>query len=159
MDKSTTGRDGNGRFAPGYSGGPGRPRGRGYDLLRAAQEAITPEHVQAMMRKAMFMALNGNLGAMRFVAERTMGRAPEAPAAEGVPLDMTLPRLQTIDDCMVGIDRIQDALTRGAIPIEVAKALIDVVTIRVKAIEVRDLEKRLTELEKAAESVELPGRR
>ena len=60
---------------------------------------------------------------------------------------------------MVGIDRIQDALTRGAVPLEVAKALIDLVNIRVKAIEVRDLEKRLTELEKAAESVELPGRR
>lgn len=159
MDKPTTGRDQGGRFAPGNTGGPGRSRGRGYELQRAAQEAVTPEHMQAMVRKALFMALNGNLAAMRFVAERTLGRAPEAPALEGAPIDITLPRLQTIDDCMVGIDRVQDALTRGAIPLEVAKALIDVVTIRVKAIEVRDLEKRLTELEKAAESVELPGRR
>ena len=159
MVSATTGRDGNGRFAQGYGGGPGRPRGKGYDLMRAAQDAITAEHVAAMMRRALRMALEGNLAAMRFVAERTMGRAPEAPAAEGAPLDMTLPRLHTIDDCMVGIDRVHDALTRGAISVDVAKALIDVVSVRVKAIEVRDLEKRLTELEKAAESVEMTGRR
>jgi len=63
MTKSITERDEKGRFAQGNSGGPGRPKGRGYELQRAAQEAVTAEHLTAMMRKAMRLALEGNLSA------------------------------------------------------------------------------------------------
>jgi len=104
------------------------------------------------------MALEGNLAAMKFVAERAIGRAQEAPA-EGTPLDIAMPKLPRIEDCMAAIDRVTDAMVRGAITVEAAKALIDVIHVRVKAIEVRDLEQRLAELEKAAASVDLGGRR
>jgi len=158
MDNEVSARDDSGRFAAGNAGGPGRSKGRGYELQRAAQEAVTPEHMTAMIRKALRLALEGNLAAMRFVAERTIGRAPEAPA-EGVPLDIAMPKLRTIDDCLAGIDRVNDAMIRGAITVEAAKALIDVVNVRVKAIEVKDLEGRLAELEAAAQSVELGSSR
>jgi len=50
-------------------------------------------------------------------------------------------------------------MIRGAITVDTAKALIDVINVRVKAIEVKDLEGRLAELEAAAQSVELGSRR
>ncbi|MCA8948432.1 MAG: hypothetical protein KDE27_02960 [Planctomycetes bacterium] len=158
MDNPEPTRDSNGRFAPGNPGGPGRSRGRGYELLRAAQEAVTPEHMTAMMRRALRMALEGNLSAMRFVAERTLGRPADAPAA-GEPLDVSLPKLVGIDDCLAAIDRVNDAMVRGAITVEVAKAFLDMIQVRVKAIEVKDLEQRLTALEESASAVDLGGRR
>ncbi len=64
-------RDERGRFAVGNPGGPGGPRRRTSELRRAAEEAITPEYVAAMVRKATRMGLEGNLAAMRLVFERT----------------------------------------------------------------------------------------
>jgi len=156
-EPANMGRDEKGRFASGGAGGPGRSKGKGYELLQAAQDAVSPEHMRAIMRKATLMALGGNLGAMRFVAERVIGRAPEAPS-EAVPLDIEMPQLRTIDDCVKAIDRVTDAMVRGAIPPKAADALISVIGIRVKAIETKDLERRIVELEQAASAVDLPGR-
>ena len=44
-------RDVRGRFAQGNRGGPGGPRRRASELRRAAEDAISPEHIQAMIRK------------------------------------------------------------------------------------------------------------
>ena len=52
MDEMESGRDRTGRFAKGNQGGPGRPRGSGNALRRAAEEAVTPEHVAAIIRRA-----------------------------------------------------------------------------------------------------------
>jgi hypothetical protein len=111
MDTPASSRDGNGRFATGNPGGPGRSKGRGYELQRAAQEAITPNEMTVMMRKAMLLALQGNLGAMRFVAERVCGRAPEASIRE--PFEVELPPLRTIANCTTAIDRLVEATLRG----------------------------------------------
>ena len=73
-----TGRDNRGRFMVGNAGGPGVPRRRTFELRRAAEEAITPEHVAATVRKATRMGLEGDLAAMRLVFDRTCGRATEA---------------------------------------------------------------------------------
>ncbi len=158
MDEHDAGRDPSGRFAKGHPGGPGRPRGPGYALRRAAEEAVTPEHITAIIRRATRMALEGDVGAMRFVAERTLGRAPDAPAS-GEPIDIVLPMLRGIDDCLAAIDHVNAAMVRGAITVDVAKAFLDMIQVRVKAIEVKDLEQRLTALEESAAVVDLGGRR
>ena len=41
----SNGRDATGRFTEGNAGGPGGARRRSSELRRAAEEAITPEHV------------------------------------------------------------------------------------------------------------------
>jgi len=146
-----TGRDAQGRFTQGNPGGPGGARRRPSDLRRAAEEAITPEHVQAMMRKAMRMALEGNLSAMRFVMERTTGRAPEAPV-DVVPLGIALPRLQTAANCNAAIERLFDGIVKGEVDRETAKLLIDTVQTRLRVLEVTSLEERLAELERMAEA-------
>lgn len=153
-----TGRDARGRFGPGNPGGPGGSRRRACELRRAAEEAITTEHVSAMIRKATRMALEGNLSAMRFVIERTCGRAAEA-ISDAEPLGITLPRLRTAADCNMAIERLVDGICQGMVERDVAKTLIDAIQARLKAIEVNDLEERLAELEKTARSVEFPGSR
>lgn len=149
MDKPALNRDEQGRFVPGGPGGPGRPRGFREELLRAADEAISPEHIAAIMRRAVRMALEGNLSAIRFVTERYCGRAAEAPA---VPLAavVELPRLRTAAECNVAIDRLAEAMSTGACDREAAKAFLDLIQVRLKAIEVNDLEQRLADLERAA---------
>jgi len=152
MTESTgdnTGRDAQGRFTHGNKGGPGGAHRRPSELRRAAEEAITPEHVQAMLRKAARMALEGNLTAMRLVLERTTGRAPEAPV-DVEPLGIELPKLRTAADCNVAIERLIAGIVDGKVERETAKLLIDAVQTRLRVLEVTDLELRLAEVERVA---------
>lgn len=147
------GRDEQGRFTAGNSGGPGGPRRRAFVLRRAAEEAISTEHVEAMIRKATRMGLEGNLSAMRLVLDRVCGRAAEAPReAEAIPV--TMPPLRTAVDCNLAVDRLIEGIVQGTVDREAAKLLIDAIQARVKALEVNELEERLVELEKAAGNVE-----
>jgi len=154
MTKPKTERDEKGRFAQGNSGGPGRSKGRGYELQRAAQEAVTPEHIGAMMRKAARLALEGNLACMRFVMERTVGRAPEAQAI-AEPVSIELPELRSAADCATAIDALTEAICTGAVNREQATLLMSLVQARLRAIEVRDLEERLMALEQQTSGVEI----
>jgi hypothetical protein len=159
LDSTPTDRDTNGRFAPGNRGGPGRPRGRGDELRQAAEDAVTPEHVGALMRRALRMALEGNLAAMRFVMERVCGRSADAPAQPAASLELELPRLNTAADCNAALQLIADGIAAGTLDREATKMLTDVIMARLKAIEVGDLEKRLGELEAIADTVEHRGPR
>lgn len=152
------GREANGRFGPGNAGGPGRPKGRTDELQRAAQAAVTPEHVSAIMRRAVRSALEGNLSAAKLVLDRACGKAREG-AGEPVPLDLDLPNLRTAANCAAAIDRIAAAVTAGTVEATSAKLLLEVVQARLKAIEVQDLESRLAELERQASVVDFGGRR
>lgn len=156
MDTPDNGRDDGGRFAAGNRCGKGRPKGLGYELQRAAQEAVTPEHIQAIIRKATMLALQGNLPAMRLVLERTCGRAPEA-SAQGTPIEIALPTMGTAAECNRALQIVSEGIVAGSVDATNAKLLLDVIQTRLKAIEVQDLERRLTELEKAAAITDEPG--
>ncbi len=151
----SNGRDERGRFAAGNPGGPGGSRRRASELRRAAEEAITPGHVAAMVRKATRMGLEGNLGAMRLVFERTCGRAADAPV-EAEPLGVALPRLRTAEDCKTAIQLVIAGICKGTVDRDGAKLLIDAIQTRLKAIELNEFEERLAQLEQTTEHV---GRR
>ena len=147
-------RDARGRFADGNPGGPGNPAARRAAKLRhAAQDVIGPEHIGAMMRKAMRMALEGDLAAMRFVMDRVVGRAGEE-VREPEPLDIALPPMATAADCNLALQRIIDAIWKGAIDQDTAKLLMVAIQTRFKAIEVNELEERLAKLEATANTVD-----
>ena len=153
-------RDSHGRFAAGNPGGPGGPRKRAFTLRETAAEAITHEHLQAMLRKAAAMALQGNLSAMRFVFERVCGKAPEVPR-EAEPLGITLPPMRTAAECNLAVEALVAGICEGKVEREMAKLLIDAVQARLKSLEVHELEERLADLEQSAAKVEMPtlGRR
>jgi len=102
--------------------------------------------VNAIVRRAVRSALEGKLGAAKFVLDRVCGKARDAPA-EAAPLDLDLPTLRIAGACAAAIDRIAAAVTAGTVETTAAKLLLKVVQARLEAIEVQDLESRLTELE------------
>ena len=67
--------------------------------------------------------------------------------------------MRTAADCDAAVQRIVDGIAKGLIPEATAKLLLDAVSTRMKSLELTEHEQRLAELEKAAGSVELPGRR
>jgi hypothetical protein len=140
------GRDEKGRFTVGNPGGPGGPRRRQSELRRAAEDAVTPDHVAAMIRRAARMALEGDLQAMRLVLERTCGRANLAPP-QAEPLGITIPKLDTTADCDEAVGSLIKGICQGGVDREAAKILIDAIQARLKAIEVNELEERLAQLE------------
>lgn len=155
------GRDGKGRFTRGNPGGPGGPRKRAYTLQENAAAAITEEHLQAMLRKAAAMALQGNLSAMRFVFERVCGKPRETPA-DTEPLGITLPPMRTAAECVQAVEVLVTGICDGKVERDMAKLLIDAVQARLRSLEVHELEQRLADLEEAAARVEMPqhgGRR
>jgi len=145
-----TERDARGRFAPGNAGGPGGSRKRAKEFQRAAEEAVTTEHIQALVRRALRQALKGDLHAMRFVTERVIGR-PLATPTDPEPSAITLPTLRSADDCNRALDVLCNGITSGTIEDDKAKLLLGVINARLKAIEQTELEQRLTQLEKDAE--------
>ena len=157
MDDAASHRDTNGRFTQGNPGGPGGPRRRACELRRAAEEAVTPEMVQAAMRKCAMLALQGNLPALRLFLERTLGRVAEAPTGE--PLDLAPPKLRTAAECSAALQLVAEAMCEGRVDAPTGKVLVDVISTQAKLLEVTDLEARLAELEKSAATVDLPGSR
>ena len=156
-DGDSNGRDARGRFGKGNPGGPGGSRRRSFALRRAAEDAISPEHIEAMLRKATRLALEGNLSAMRLVLDRVCGRAAEAPK-DAEPVSVQLPPLRTAADCNIAIDRVIDGIVKGTVDREVATLLTAAIHTRLKAIELNDIEDRLAELEQSAGTVERGAR-
>ena len=73
------------------------------------------------------------------------------------PLVGCLPNLQTAADCNVAIQRLIDGICEGDLDRDAAKLLIDAIQTRLKAIELNELEDRLTQLEQTADQA--TGRR
>ncbi len=80
-------RDAGGRFRPGQSGNPaGRPRGaRNRATLAAA--ALLEGEGEALTRKAVELALDGDVGAMRLCLERILPRRQDAPVRLAVDVE------------------------------------------------------------------------
>ncbi len=153
MDDSTPDRDNRGRFAPGNPGGPGRPPGHREQLRRATEEAITPEHVAALMRRALRAGLEGNLPATKFVIGQVCGKPAEAPGETG-SIGLQMPELRTAADCDAALSMLTKEICAGTCDPTAVRLLIDVVQARLRAIEVRSVEERLAELERSAGLVE-----
>ena len=161
MDNSTPssppGRTPDGRFAAGNAGGPGGARRRACELRRAAEDAVSPDMVRGVLRKVAMQALQGNLTAARIFLDRTLGRAAEVPA--GDPLDIQSLRLRTAGDCTNAVQKLTDAICAGTVDIVHGKVLLDAIATQARLIEVGDLEGRLAELERQAQSVDLGNQR
>ena len=150
-------RDFSGRFAKGNPGGPGGARKRSFVMREAAEEAITPEHVAALMRKALRLGLEGDLSAIRLVLERVCGRpADVSTAAE--PLDLALPSMKTAKECNAALEQVATALCEGRMNLDAARTLVELIAARIKGIEPLEIEQRLLAIEESLKTVE-PGPR
>jgi len=134
-------RDVEGRFAKGHSG---NPFGRALESRNKATEAaelLLDGAVEALTRRAVELALDGKLGALRLCLDRII--PPRRQRAQR--LDLAPPR--TIADLGSTMAAITTAAMEGTITTGEAAELARVVEIFVRAVETSDFERRLQQLE------------
>jgi hypothetical protein len=86
--KPLPGRDSNGRFAAGNSGGPGNPFARQVaGLRRALVDALTPDDFHAIAQKLLKLALAGNVQAAKLLLAYTIGKPQPAPEPDRLDAD------------------------------------------------------------------------
>lgn len=136
-----TGRDQEGRFAKGASGNPaGRPRGTRNRATRLA-EVILEGEAQALVRKAIDLAVNGDTAALRLCVERLLPRRSERT------IEFEMPQILKPKDATTALAQIMEGIGNGELTPGEARSLASLVDAALKGIEVIDHERRLTALE------------
>lgn len=135
----SNGRQSDGRFAPGNPGG-GRPKGRRHAVTLAV-EALLEGEAEGLTRKAVEMAMGGDITALRLCLDRI------APARRDRPVAVDLPPVERAADHAPALAAVAAAVAQGDLSPAEAKALGDVLELHRKAIETAELEKRISDLE------------
>ena len=131
--------DAKGKFAP---GNPGKPKGTRHKATRAALALLDGE-AEALSRRAIDAALDGDTVALRLCLERI------APPRKDAPVQFHLPRMQSAADAASAAGAVLDAVALGDLtPTEGAHVMQLVETYR-RTLETSELERRLTALEAA----------
>jgi hypothetical protein len=92
-------RDGNGRFAPGNPGGPGRPRRAvEQDYLIAASQAVSPERFQRIAERAAEDAEKGDPRARQWLSDLLLGRRATTSMALTVTEEQDEPNFRVLTD-------------------------------------------------------------
>jgi hypothetical protein len=124
-------------FQPGNSG---RPRGS-RNKATLALEALLDGEAEALTRKAVEMALNGDTTAMRLVMDRIM------PPRKDRPVLFALPKLETPADAVKAAASLVEAVASGDLTPSEAADLSKLVDRYVRAVETTDILERLESLE------------
>ena len=131
------GRDRKGRFGP---GNPGKPKGTRHRTTQAV-EALLGGQAEALTRKAVELALEGDTTALRLCLERI------APPRREAPVTVEIPTIRTAGDLPKAIAVLLQAAGRGDLTPGEAGRLAGLVGEAGKALELHDLEVRLQRLE------------
>jgi hypothetical protein len=134
-------RDLRGRFARGWSGNPaGRPAGILNQATRTAALLLTGE-AGALTRKAIELAIAGDVGALRLCLDRIIAPQREQPVA------FAIPPIADAGDLAAAMAAVVGAAARGAITPAEAASLSQVFEAYARAIEATEHEHRLRALE------------
>jgi hypothetical protein len=128
-------------FKPGQSGNPeGRPPGALNKSTMAAQTLLDGE-AEALTRKAVELALDGNMAALRLCLERI------CPPRKERPLSVELPAIEGVAELPKLTSAILVAVGRGELEPGQAAALATLVANHGKVLALTELEKRISALE------------
>ena len=134
-------RDAEGRFTKGHSGNPQGRRPGSRNRATELVELLLDGEAEALTRRAVDLALDGQLGALRLCLDRII--PPRRQRAQR----LDLPRVRNIADLGDTMAAIATAAMEGAITTGEAAELARVVEIFVRAVETSDFERRLQQLE------------
>jgi hypothetical protein len=136
---------GSGRpFAKGVSGNPaGRPRGCRDKISRAA-EMLLDDEAEALTRKAVELALDGDPAALRLCLDRVA--APRRQRS----VEFSLPPMRTAADLAGAMGAIASAAASGVITPGEAVQFCQITEAIARAIETTEFDRRLQELEAAS---------
>ncbi len=140
---SRVGRDKAGRFLKGTVPNPkGKPKGCRNKATLAA-EALLDGEGEALTRKAIEMALEGDGAALRLCIERLL------PPRKDRPVQIDLPRLESSADISQALAVLAQAVAEGELTPREANAVGTLLEGHRRAIETEDLEARIAVLEEA----------
>lgn len=138
----TVGRDAKGRFA---SGNPGRPPGARHKST-VAMEALLDGEAEALTRKVVELALEGDTTALRLCLERL------SPPRKDTPIRFELPEVATPRDVVAASSAILEAVATGELTPSEAQAVGALLQAHSRTLELNDLELRLQRLEEERQS-------
>ncbi len=129
-------------FKPGQSGNPaGKPQGTRNKTTMAAQAFLDGE-AEALTRKAVELALEGNPVALKLCLERLL------PPRRERPVTMDLPPVKTAADIPCLVNKILELVGQGDLTPSEASTLTSIVEIMRKGLEMGEIAERLTILER-----------
>jgi hypothetical protein len=128
-------------FKPGQSGNPkGKPKGALNQTTRAAQELLDGK-AQALTLKAVELAQDGNVVALRLCLERLI------PPRKDRPINLKLPHVAGVGDIPEALGAILEAVAGGEITPQEGQSVAGMIEAYRKGVELADIEARLTALE------------
>ena len=128
------------RGRPFEKGNSGRPRGSRNKATLAA-EALLDGQLEKLTRKAVDMAMGGDMAAMRLCLERIF------PPRKDKPVTLDMPKLESAADAVEAMAAIVKAVANGNVtPLE-ANELAKLVDAFTRSIERHDLAQRVARLE------------
>ena len=132
-------------FEKGESGNPaGRPRGS-RNRATLLMESLLADDAEAIGRKAIEMAKQGDMAAIRLCMDSL------APVRKGEPVAFELPPLEKPADSVAAVAEIVAAVAAGELTPSEAADLAKVIDVYVRAIATRAFDERLTKLEATAQ--------
>lgn len=142
MADNTAGKQRGKPFKPGQSGNlAGRPKGSHNKSTLAALTLLEGE-AEALTRKAVDMALQGDIQALRICLERIVSPAKERP------ISISLPKVETAEDLPKITAALLSAVGFGEIGPTEASTLAKLVEVHRGALEIADITERIKRLEK-----------
>ena len=135
------------RGRPFQPGNPGKPKGARHKTTLIAEklaiETLMENDAEGVTRRVIDAAKGGDMTAARLVLERI------CPVRKGRPVRLELPAIETARDLSVALSAILGAMGQGEITPEEAAVVASVVEAKRKAIEIVELEARISALEAA----------
>src|SRR5262245_43093022 len=129
-------------FKAGRSGNPeGRPRGS-RNKATMAVEALLDGEANAIARKAVEKALEGDMAALRLCLERLLPPRRDRPIAFDLPII-------SVSDALNASSAVLTACAAGTLSPGEAAEVMGLISTHVRRLEMTDIEARLTALEKA----------
>jgi hypothetical protein len=131
------------RFKPGVSGNPaGRPKGARHKATIAAEQLLDGES-EALTRKAIELAKNGDVTALRLCLGRIL------PERKDRPVSFELPTMTCANDASRAMSEIIQAVADGDLTPSEAEIMTRLIDSYIKTIESAEFEKRIIALEQA----------
>jgi len=106
-------------------------------------EALLDGESEALTRKAIDLALAGDITALRLCLDRVL------PPRKDRPINFAMPAIAAIEDAPTAMAAITSAVANGDITVTEAADVARLVETYVRAVEASDLEKRLRAIEEA----------